>query len=335
MAHHLSPPVVFVGDNRFVNDDCVRGALAHLADGSVDLIVTDPPYGIGGRSLHRHYNRDERFVVGDYVEVEPAAYAAFSRGWVGQAERVLRPGGQMYVVSGYTNLPDILHALRGTTLREINHIIWKYNFGVYTRTKFVSSHYHILYYAKPGGARTFNLQARFATNTSGDAGGSANYRDREDVWIINREYKPGQPKNKNELPRALLQKMLAYSSNPGDHVCDFFMGGCSTAAVAIGMGRRFTGFEISTKTFQNRVPALCAVLPGQLPDAVPQATVVRNRGKAWPQAEIDGVMRRYAELRAGGASKRAAVNQLAIEFERGPWGIAKILRKETRCGDVT
>lgn len=329
MAHNLPAPVVRIGDNLFVNDDCVRGALAHLPDASVDLIVTDPPYGIEGGKLHRHYNRDERFVVGEYVEVEPAAYAAFSRAWIGQAERVLRPGGQIYVVSGYTNLPDVLHALRGTALREINHIIWKYNFGVYTSTKFVSSHYHILYYAKPGGKRSFNLQARFATDESADAGGSANYRDREDVWIINREYKPGQPKNKNELPRALLQKMLAYSSNEGDHVCDFFMGGCSTAAVAIGMRRRFTGFEISAETFENRVPALHAVLPGELLDTAlqPEATVVRDRGKAWSQADIDRAKRRYAELRAGGANKRAAVKQLATEFERGAWGIAKILRE--------
>ena len=43
-----------------------------------------------------------------------------------------------YIISGYTNLPAILNALRQTSLQEMNHIIWKYNFGVYTRRKFVS-----------------------------------------------------------------------------------------------------------------------------------------------------------------------------------------------------
>ena len=328
MAHKPPATALRLGDNLFVNDDCVRGALAHLRDESVDLIVTDPPYGIEGGTLHRHYNRNEQFVVGDYVEIDAAAYGAFSRGWIGQAERVLRPGGQIYVISGYTNLPHVLAALRATSLREINHIIWKYNFGVYTSTKFVSSHYHVLYYAKPGGKRTFNLQARYATDESAEAGGSANYRDREDVWIINREYKPGKAKNKNELPRALLQKILSYSSNEGDHVCDFFMGGCSTATVAIGLNRRFTGFEISAKTFEQRVPALRAVSPGELLELSrrPEAKVVRNRGKAWPPTDVDRAKRRYAELRAGGAGKAAAVKILATEFERGPWGIAKILR---------
>lgn len=327
MAQNRSASPVRIGENLFVNDDCVRAALAHLPEGSVDLIVTDPPYGIEGGRLHRHYNRDEGFVVGKYVEVDSQHYGVFSHEWIAQAERVLRPGGQIYIVSGYTNLPAVLEALRSTTLCEINHIIWKYNFGVYTSAKFVSSHYHILYYAKPGGKRTFNLQARFSTDEAAPAGGSANYRDREDVWVINREYKPGQLKNKNELPHALLQKMLAYSSNEGDHVCDFFMGGGSTAAVAIGMNRRFTGFEISFATFDHCVPALRAVSPGALLDTTlrPQAALVRNRGKAWPQADIDRAKQRYAELRAEGASKRVAVKTVAAEFERGPWGIAKIL----------
>src|SRR5690348_2743055 len=125
------PPVL-------VNADCVKGALRHLPDASVDLIITDPPYGIEGDRLHRHYNRDERFVIGGYVEVEKQAYNAFSRAWIAQAERVLRPGGQIYIVSGYTNLYDVLDALRGTSLVEINHLIWKYNFGVYTSRKYVS-----------------------------------------------------------------------------------------------------------------------------------------------------------------------------------------------------
>src|SRR5579872_6606318 len=199
-----------------VNANCVKGAVLHLSDASVDLIITDPPYGIEGDRLHRHYNRDERFVIDGYVEVEASKYNAFSRAWIAQAERVLRPGGQLYIVSGYTNLYDVLDALRSTNLKEVNHLIWKYNFGVFTSRKYVSSHYHILYYEKPGDRRTFNLQSRYATNEASDGGGSSNYRDREDVFIINREYKPGQEKNKNELPKELLKKLLQYSSNEGD-----------------------------------------------------------------------------------------------------------------------
>lgn len=310
----------------FINADCIAGAIAHLSDASVDLIVTDPPYGIEGDRLHRHYNRDERYVDEGYVEVDAREYRAFSRAWIAQAERVLRPGGQIYIVSGYTNLYDVLGALRETRLREVNHIIWKYNFGVYTSSKFVSSHYHILYYAKPGGRRTFNLQARFALDETAEGGGSRNYRDREDVWIINREYKPGRQKNKNELPKALLEKMIAYSSKEGDLVCDFFLGGGSTAAVAIGMNRRFIGFEISEKTYRSRVEQWRALIPGSLLKTKPEPHVVRNRGKSWSEAEEERLHGRFRELRAAGATQGAIVAALSAEFERGAWAIRKRLR---------
>ncbi|MFN2449655.1 MAG: site-specific DNA-methyltransferase [Candidatus Baltobacteraceae bacterium] len=312
-------------DRTFVNADCVKAAAARLADGSVDLIITDPPYGIAGDCLHRHYNRDERFVVEGYLEVEPALYNAFSRAWLAQAARVLRPGGQMYVVSGYTNLYDVLDALRTTDLLEINHLIWKYNFGVYTSTKYVSSHYHILYYAKPGGKRTFNVQSRFALDAARPGGGSLNYRDREDVWTINREYKPGRLKNKNELPLELLKKAIAYSSNPGDLVADFFMGGGSTAVAALGMNRRFIGFEQSRAAFDACVPKVRAFQAGSLMEAAPAQHVVRNRGKVWTPEEAQLLRERYDALRACGRNKGQVIGELSREFARGAWAIRKRL----------
>lgn len=308
------------------NEDCIAGALSHLADSSVDLIITDPPYGIDGDLLHRHYNRDERFVVDGYIEVDREKYGEFSRAWIAQAERVLRPGGQIYIVSGYTNLYDVLGALRGTTLQEINHIIWKFNFGVYTSKKFVSSHYHVLYFAKPGPNRTFNLQARYPLDASEKEGGSLNYRDREDVWVINREYKPGRSKNKNELPYALLKKMLAYSSSEGDLVCDFFAGGGSTGVVAVSMNRRFVGFERSAAACKAASALITAASPGSMLDPQPREHIVRNRGKTWSAAEAETLHRRYRDLHAKGATQAAIVRTLSEEFERGAWAIRKRLK---------
>lgn len=320
--------IIRYGDSTFINMDCIKGAIAHLPDESVDLIITDPPYGIDGDKLHQHYNRDERFVVDGYVEVPKEQYNAFSHAWIQQAERVLRPGGQIFIVSGYTNLYDILDALRETSLQEINHLIWKYNFGVHTTQKFVSSHYHILYYAKPGSKRTFNLQCRFATNERHEDGGSANYHDREDVWIINREYKPGREKNKNELPTKLLTKMLEYASTEGQLVCDFFMGGCSTAAVAIALNRRFIGFELSPSIFSSRVPAIKKVTPGEMLSSLrnPKPFVLPNRGKAWSVQDTSRLRRRYQELSAKGLAKGAIITMLCDEFERGSFSIVKRLK---------
>jgi site-specific DNA-methyltransferase (adenine-specific) len=197
---------------------------------------------------------------------------------------------------------------------------------VYTSAKYVSSHYHILYYAKPGGRRTFNLQARFALDEGAPDGGSANYRDREDVWIINREYKPGRVKNKNELPQALLEKMIAYSSNEGDLVCDFFMGGGSTGVAAIGMNRRFAGFEISKKAYEACVKRVNGIEPGSLLQPAPRAHVVPNRGKAWSTAESRRLSKRYRDLFAKGLTKTEIVAALSREFERGSWAIRKRLK---------
>ena len=248
----------------FFNEDCITGAQKHLKDNSIDLIVTDPPFGINGHRLNKHYNRDENNVLDGYVDVPENEYAEFSMRWINEAERVLCPRGSIYIVSGYSNLIHILNALSNTKLKEVNHLIWKYNFGVYTSKKYISSHYHILYYIKKGGHVTFNKNAFYTDSEKTANGRSMNYLDREDVWIINREYKPGQIKNKNELPEKLLTKIIRYSSNKNDMVCDFFLGGFSTAKVAIGLGRKACGFEINKNAFDYQLKEIEKIIPCKL-----------------------------------------------------------------------
>jgi site-specific DNA-methyltransferase (adenine-specific) len=237
----------------FYNEDCIEGVKKHIQSNSIDLIISDPPYGINGDKLDRHYNRNENNVLDGYVEVPEKEYPEFSQKWIVESERVLRPGGSIYIVSGYSQLRHILNALAKTSLQERNHIIWKYNFGVWTTKKYISSHYHILYYVKPKGKVTFLKNAFFADSEKSGNGGSLNYSHREDVWIINREYKRGQIKNKNELPKSLLTKMILYSSNENDLVCDFFLGSFSTAKVAIDLGRRACGFEVNKNAFDYQI----------------------------------------------------------------------------------
>ena len=310
----------------FYNEDCIRGA-ARLADGSVDLIITDPPYGIRGDTLHRHYHRKEQFVIDGYVEVPAGEYAEFSRAWIAQAARVLRPGGSIYICSGYTNLRDILNALAATDLEEINHIVWKYNFGVYTRQKYISSHYHILFYVKPGGPRTFNTYCRYGAQSRGEDGRRENYVDREDVWIINREYKPGKRKNKNELPTELLKKMILYSSNPGDLVCDLFLGSFSTARVAIGLGRRATGFELSREAFSHRLSEVERTVPGYMLADLPAPVddLPSNQNKKWAAGEKERLVERYREALDAEGTKKAALAVVAEEFGRGYFSVLNVV----------
>lgn len=311
----------------FYNQDCITGAAEHIEDNAVDLIITDPPYGIDGDKLDRHYNRKEEYVVEGYVEVPADGYEDFSRRWITQAERILKPGGSMYIVSGYTNLFSILKALKQTELTEINHIIWKYNFGVYTTRKYVSSHYHVLYYVKPGEKYTFNTHCRFGPLERDEEGGSLNYQDREDVWIINKEYKKKQKKYINKLPTALLSKMIRYSSHEGDLVCDLFLGSFSTARVALGLNRQATGFELSRNAYNHGIADMQDVKPGDLLSEMkqPEQQELENQGKSWSGEEKREVFERYKELYQKLGTKRDSITILSEEFGRGRFSLRKII----------
>jgi site-specific DNA-methyltransferase (adenine-specific) len=316
----------------FFNENCITGCRKHIPDNSVDLIVTDPPYGIAGETLHKHYHRNESNVIEGYVDVLQREYAQFSIDWIEQAERILRPGGSLYIVSGYTNLVHILNALRQTSLKEINHIIWKYNFGVYTKKKFISSHYHILYYIKRGGTPTFNTFSRFGQMEKDEKSGSLNYLDREDVWTINREYKPQQIKNKNELPSALLTKIIQYSSNEENIVCDFFLGSFSTAKIAVGLNRRAIGFEINRNSFSHNSAVIKKIVPGSLLKKLrqPDTASIRRQGKSWTAAETADLLRRYGELRKKRITKKEIITRLSVRFGRGYFSLLNVIDKHSR-----
>jgi site-specific DNA-methyltransferase (adenine-specific) len=313
--------------------DCIQECESNLTKNSVDLIVTDPPYGINGAHLHKHYHRKEEFVVDGYHEIPLEEYPKFSVDWINQAYRILRPGGSMYIVSGHTNLKDILVAIDQTKLKLINHIIWKYNFGVYTSKKFVTSHYHILYCIKPPEHLvTFNSFCRYGKNAKGEKNEALNYRDREDVWIINREYKPGKVKNKNELPTELLKKMIQYSSNEDDLVCDLFLGGFTTAKVAIGLNRRVCGFEISPTIYEHGMKEIKKLTPGYLMDSlpVPEEDHLTNQGKRWTDEDLASLLKRYDELYAKSGKKKHSIDVLSHELGRGYFSILNALKKMGR-----
>ena len=311
----------------FFNCDCVEGARKYIGDNSVDLVICDPPYGIHGDRLDKHYNRNEGHVLDGYVEVPAEKYPAFTRDWVDEAARILKPGGTLYAVSGYTNLIHVLNALHRTDLAEVNHIIWKYNFGVYTKTKYISSHYHILFYRKPGARRTFNAFCRFGDTEKAEDGGSLNYRDREDVWLINREYRPGKIKNKNALPEELLAKLILYSSNPGDLVCDMFLGSFSTAKVAKGLNRRVVGFEKSKAAFDHQLREIEKLEPGYLVPGLrtPPENVLVNQGKPLSENEKNRIRRAYEKLLSSGYTKKNAIDDVSARFGRGYWSILRLI----------
>ena len=160
-----------------------------------------------------------------------------------EAYRILKKSGSMYVFSGWNNLKDILIALDANNFTTINHIIWKYQFGVVTSKKFVTSHYHCLFVCKDNKKRKFFPYSRFKKNAKTSDGLSLHYRDKEDVWTIKREYWTGDDKTPTKLPAEIIKKILEYSSEEKDLVLDPFLGSGQVAVISKMLGRQYLGFE--------------------------------------------------------------------------------------------
>ena len=235
--------------NRIFQEDCIDGMATHLPDHSVDLVITDPPFGIEFTAKRGNYNRKGSRVLEGYSEVKGIDYQEFTRSWLTQVRRVLKPTGSLYIFSGWNYLKDILIVLEELDFNLVNHLVWKYQFGLVTKRKYVTSHYHVLFASVDEKQRKFFPYARFAKDAKHADGGSAHYKDKEDVWSIPREYWNGDVKTPTKLPAELIRKILAYSSQPGDLVLDPFLGSGQTAVVSHLEGRRYVGFEIVPEYF--------------------------------------------------------------------------------------
>ncbi len=200
----------------------------------VDLIITDPPFAIEFKAKRNNYHRTQERVIDGYNEIPKEQYYDFTTKWMKEAYRILKDTGSMYVFSGWTNLKDILNAIDEVGFKTINHIIWKYQFGVFTERKFVTSHYHILFVVKNEKKYIFNKIEHYP----------------EDVWIINREYWHGKIKTPTKLPVELVKKIMQYSSNPKNLVFDPFLGSGTVAVVAKILGRHYLGFEIVPEYYE-------------------------------------------------------------------------------------
>jgi len=213
--------------------DCLKG-MQELPPESIDVIIADPPFGIEFSGKEHLYNRKEENVVDDYCEISLEDYDAFSRAWIRELPRIMKDTSTAFIFSGWTNLESVLYAIRIAGLHVINHIIWQYQFGVFTKRKFVTSHYHLLFLAKNADSYFFHKIKHYP----------------KDVWHIKREYKPQEEKNGTKLPLKLIEDCIDYSSKPGDIILDPFMGNGTTAEAAKANYRHFIGFEIN-KNLQN------------------------------------------------------------------------------------
>jgi len=216
-----------VGLDRVYYEDCIQG-MRRIPDGSINLVIADPPFGIDFDGKSGAYNRDVSLVVDGYEEVSES-YDEFTKSWIREIPRILRSEGSAYIFSGWTNLEPVLREVREAGLTTLNHIVWYYPFGVFTRRRFVTSHYHVIFIAKDSKNYFFNKVKHYP----------------EDVWAVKRKYRTREVKNSTKLPTDVVMTCIDFSSGPGDVVLDPFMGNGTTAVAAKCSWRHFIGFEIN------------------------------------------------------------------------------------------
>jgi site-specific DNA-methyltransferase (adenine-specific) len=200
----------------------------------VDMIFADPPFGIGFQGNLRTYHRTPDAL--SYVEIPKEEYPEFIRSLVRWSYDVLKDSGSMWLVSGWNNLRDVLNAVEEIGFITLNHCIWKYQFGVFTKRRFTTSHYHLLLLVKDEKNYTFNKPEHYA----------------EDVWFIKRPYHHGEKTAGNELPDELVKKCIYTSSNPGDLIVDPVLGSGTTLKCCLELNRRCVGIEINP-TLERRI----------------------------------------------------------------------------------
>jgi site-specific DNA-methyltransferase (adenine-specific) len=209
--------------------------------GSVDLVFADPPFNIG-------YQYD---VYEDARTVED--YLSWTERWMGQARRVLKPEGTLWVAIGdefAAEVKVIGHRTLGLTPR--NWVIWHYTFGVHCTRKFTRSHAHLHYFTRHPKRFTFNDEAIRVPSAR-----QVRYNDRradprgrvpDDTWSYSRvcgTFKERAGFHGCQMPEQLLGRVIRACTNPGDVVLDPFAGSGTTPAVAKKLGRQYLGFELS------------------------------------------------------------------------------------------
>ena len=231
--------------NTIVEGDCLD-ALSRTPDASVDLIFADPPYNLQlGGDLSRPDNSRVDGVDDAWDKFDSfAAYDAFTRAWLKEARRILKPDGAIWVIGSYHNIFRVGAAIQDEDFWILNDVIWNKTNPMpnFRGTRFTNAHETLIWAARSKDARyTFNYTALKTANDD--------LQMRSD-WSLpictgNERLKGagGAKAHPTQKPEALLYRVLIAATNPGDLVLDPFFGSGTTGAVAKMLGRDFIGIE--------------------------------------------------------------------------------------------
>lgn len=231
--------------DKILNGDSLE-ALAKLPTASIDLVFADPPYNL---QLDGDLLRPNNTVVDGVHQswdkfASFAEYDAFSRGWLTECRRVLKPDGAIWVIGSYHNIFRIGAAMQDLGFWLQNDVVWlKTNpMPNFRGKRFTNAHETLIWASRDQKARpTFNYEAMKAFNDD--------VQMRSD-WMIPICSGPerlkddgGRKAHPTQKPEGLLHRVLLATTNRGDVVLDPFFGTGTTGAVAKRLGRHYIGIE--------------------------------------------------------------------------------------------
>ncbi|TFI57713.1 site-specific DNA-methyltransferase [Sphingomonas parva] len=231
--------------NQILEDDCVA-AMSKLPSASVDMIFADPPYNLQlGGDLFRPEGSRVDAVDDDWDKFETfAAYDNFTRAWLKEARRILKPNGTLWVIGSYHNIFRVGAALQDEGYWILNDIVWRKANPMpnFRGTRFTNAHETMIWASHSEDSRyTFNYRAMKALNDE--------LQMRSD-WLLpicsggeRVKGEGGAKAHPTQKPEALLYRVLLACTNKGDVVLDPFFGTGTTGAVARRLGRNWIGIE--------------------------------------------------------------------------------------------
>ena len=283
--------------NRLIWGDCLH-VMRQLPSASVDLIYIDPPF-FSNRVYNVIWGDDnEERSFSDIWEGGMDGYLIWLNARLYEMKRLLKPTGSIYVHcdwhAGHYIKVEMDKIFGADNFR--NEIVWGYApQGNHPAYGFHRRHDVVFYYSRgksprfipqygeinPSTAKAYSRVdesgRRYLEVKSPTGKAYRSYLDENkgrpvaDWWVdihsrgtsySSKEW-IGYPTQK---PEALLERIINASSNEGDVVADFFIGGGTTAAVAQRLGRRFIGCDQSRVAIAVTAERLKQAAQGRLND---------------------------------------------------------------------
>lgn len=233
------------------NEDALSGMSA-LPDDCVDLIIADPPYGLG-----KDYGNDsDKKRAPDFLR--------WTQQWLEIALPKLKRSGSLYIFATWRYSPEIFSFLK-SRMTMINEIIWDRrvpSMGGGTR-RFSSVHDNIGLFVKskdyyfdldavrvPYDAET--KKARSRSVFVGKKWLEVGYNPK-DVWSISRLHKihAEREEHPTQKPLEVIERMVKASCPPDGIVLDPFAGSGTTIAACLRAERHYVAFELNESYYQT------------------------------------------------------------------------------------